>query len=904
MASPLVNPSQLRSPPLTDKTLARPRLLQCLEESASRGCRLTLLSAPLGYGKSTLLAQYAASLQTPWAWYRLETADNQPLHLLLHLHAALGLASPEHNLVAADEPRLWSAILQRLEHTADHFTLILDDLHLLRTGRARHYLEQLLRFGPPGLHLLAACEGQPELALSHLRREERLTVLDACELALDSEETRQLANSRGAKLGDDALYYELRASSEGWISGLLLWLTAYREQPPASQSRRDLRNVTRQAYAYVTRFLEEELLAQLPSELLAFLESTAVVQTFDPTLAGILSGQPDAERLIRQLLRRDLFIEQRPGERVEYRYHAVLRGVLYQRLQQRDPQLLQQLHQQAAAWLLEQRRYSEAIHQYGRARDFNAVLAIAERHTFDLLRDGQINALVDLLSEVSGQNSSDHFTLAISEASIVLATNDIASAQACIRRLQRQNVPRHPERVQQTIAYLRTLLAFLGGNLRHGLELASRALQRYPQRNTAGSVLRFNRARCLFHLGLLGEARLDVTQTLEELNDFGFSGFANIPHLLLGQIELAQGDSDAAMKRFLALERESPATASRNFYELFHHLGLGLVFVQHNRLEQARQCLAKAEALALSFPHTAGLVRVLHYQACLFDALGDSNMAQARWDEVRRMARQFRQFGLYRLAGAWRVRLAVRERDEDFILQWLQEWHWCQRHYGEDLLPEEWLAYAWVQRHLGQPAVAGQILDNLREQAESEGNRRLQLDLWLLDATLRRDHGDQMAALACLDDALHLAVSYSLGQMLHHEGRELAELFRQLLLPQVRRHAGLERPLPSRDLLAAALTGLVSDSTMHMLLEPITRRELDVLRRMARGQNNQQLADGLFVSLSTVKTHINNLFRKLDVTDRDAALRAARELQLLDKPLQVNGPYGQFDNSISDSRGY
>lgn len=885
MASSLINPCQLRAPTLTDRFLSRPRLLQRLDDSASRGSRLTLLSAPLGYGKSTLLAQHAERLRTPWAWLRLEQADNQPLRLLLHLHAALGLTAPARSLVAADAQILWHAILRQLE-AAECFTLILDDLHLLRASGARHYIEQLLRFGPPGLRLLAACEGMPELAISHLRRDERLTILDAHELALDSEEIQKLIASRGAKLDADVIY-QLRAGSEGWISGLLFWLGAYREQAARTgQQLPALRSVTLQAYADVARFLDEEALGRLSPQLLEFLERTAVVQTFDLTLAGVLSEATDSEGLIRQLQARDLFIERRPDGQVEYRYHPVLRDILYQRLQERDPQLQRQLHQRAARWFLEQRRYSEAIHQYGRASDFHAVLATAERHTFDLLRDGQINALVDLLTQVSGQSGSDHFTLAISEASIVMATNDIARAQVCIHRLQQllrgQRVPRHPERVPQTIAYLRTLMAFLGGNLRHATELASRALQSHPQRNAAGSVLRLNRARSLFHLGQLEAARQDVAQALEELEDFGFTGFANIPHLLLGQIELAQGDSAAAMRRFLALERESPASASRNFYQVYQQLGLGLTLVQQNNLEQARQCLARAEALALGFPYSAGLVRVLHYKACLHDALGESAKARERWDEARRMARQLRQFGLYRLAGAWRVRLALRERDEAFIRQWQEELRWCQRHYGEDLLPEEWLACAWVQRHLGRPAQAERIMVELHEQAERESNRRLQLDLWLLDAGLRCDRRAQPEALACLDEALQLAARHGFGQLLHHEGREFAELFRQLLLPQTRRQAGLDRPLPPREQLTAVLAGLGSHEAAHPLLEPLTRRELDVLRRMAREQSNQQLADGLFVSLSTVKTHINNLFRKLDVSDRDAALRVARELQLLD----------------------
>lgn len=885
MPAPQLNPSQHRPPQLSERTLARPRLLQHLQEAASRDCRLILLAAPLGYGKSTLLAQYATSLQAPSAWLRLTQSDNQPLQLLLNLGAALGLAWPQQAPMPGDESRLWTAILQALEDQPEGFSLLLDDLQLLRAERARRYIEQLLRFGPPGLRVLAACEGAVPLAISHLRRDERLAIIDARELAVDSEEIRQLARSRGVKLDADALH-QLRAASEGWISALLFWFSAWRELAATSVQPEELRSVGRRATGHVQAFLDEELLATLPAGLLDFLERTAVVQSFEPALAELLSGQ-SSQQLIQQALRRDLFIEQRPGTEHEYRYHGVLREVLYQRLQQRAPQLLLQLHQQAAGWLMQQKRYSEAIYQYGRGRDFKAVLAIADRHTIDLLRDGQINALVELLSqvEVDGQSGSDHFTLAISEASIVMVTNDIERTTACIQRLRQllaRGLIRGPERVQQSVAFLRTLLAFLGGNLRHGIDCASRALEDYPQRSAAGSVLRFNRARCQFHLGEVSAARQNVEQALRELDEFGFSGFANIPHLLLGQIELAEGDSLAAQRRFLELERHSPANASRNFYELFHQLGLGLVSLQQGHLKQARQRLSRAENLALDFPHSAALALVIHHQACLYDALGDTERARARWDEARRMAQQLRQFVLYRLSGAWRVRLAVRQRDDDFIQRWLQEWDWCRRQYGEDLLTDEWLACAWVQRHLGQPAQARQILERLRQQAICEQNQRLLLDLWLLEACLQLDAGEQKAALVCLDEALHLAVSYGFAQLLQHEGSELAELLRQLLQPQVRRQAGLERPLPEREQLAILLAGLGEEAGASPLLESLTRRELDVLRRMARGQSNQQLADGLFVSVSTVKTHINNLFRKLDVTDRDSALRIARELRLLD----------------------
>lgn len=883
MALPALKLNQLRPPAEPPKALPRARLLQQLARSVEAGC-FTLLQAPLGYGKSTLLGQFAREQPGRSAWLRLTPAENQPLGLLAHLHAALGL--PASNRATADADGLWSEILQFLEHSREPLTLLVDDLQLLSSPLAYQYLDQLLHFPPPALRLLAASEGPPRLPLAHLRREARLTLIDARELALDSEETRQLAAAREVRLSADAIY-QLRAGSEGWISGVLFWLDAYREIASSGQPPADLRPITRQAYAHARQFLEEERLRRLKPELLGFLERTAVVQVFDAVLAGELSGRADAGELIRQLQRQDLFIEERPGERREYRYHPALRNSLYQRLEQRDAQRLRQLHRQAASWLLEHRHFAEAIYQFGRARDFDAVLATVDRHTFDLLREGQVNALVDFLGEVAGHAGSDSFTLAVTEASTVIVTNDVAHSRQCISRLQgllrRQGAPRHPQRVQQTIAFLRSRLAYLGGNLAHGLDVAGRALQRFPQHNAASSVLRFDRASCLAALGRLDEARSEAERALGELQGFGLSGYTNLLQLLLGQIELAQGSADAAWRRFLSMDGQPPASTSGSFYELFRHLGKGLVLLQANQLEQARQCLGQAEVLALDFPHCAALPWVFHHQACLYWAQGETRQAKARWDEVRRLARQYRLFTLYRQAGAWRARLAVREDDQDFLLDWLEEWHWCFRHYGEHLLPEEWLAYAWVQRHLGQHGKAWRIHANLKEQAQAQGNRRLLLDVLLLEAGLEQDRGARAEALGSLEQALQLASRFAFGQLLQYEGDDQLESLRELLLPQTRAQLGLAEPAPPRERLNALFRRLLAgtETAASALIVPLSRRELDVLQRMARGQTNQQIADALFISLSTVKTHINHLFRKLDVVDRDSALRSARELDLL-----------------------
>lgn len=876
MRPPILNPARLRPPSLPIGLLSRIQLLRRLGEAAQAGCRLSLLSAPLGSGKSILLAEYAGTLASAWAWVRCVTTDNQPRVFLAHLAAALGLP-PE--TMGDSEEALWGGIIDNLERRRERFTLFLDDLHHLRSRRTCAYLNELMEFGPSTLHMVGASQGLPALSISQLRRDRRLLLLEAADLTLDSAQIEELALVRGLSLDSDAIY-QLRAFSEGWMSAVLLGLAAHVESTGLNS-----KSAVKRASEYVARYIEESLLGDLAADLVSFIERTSVVSAFDARLAAWLSGNVRAEDAVRLLLRHDLLIQQRPDERLPYRYHPALRSTAYARLQSRNPEALQELHHKAADWLLENQRYAESVYQLGRAREYNRLLAVVEQHSFDLLREGRIDSIVDFLADLPEQDS-DHLTLAITEASTVIATNDITRARNCLLRLQRllrhgSTQVQRPERPRQTVAFLRSRLAVLGGNFSHGLRLVAEALRLYPQQNAASAVLLFNQASCLFALGRLEKAQQCAAEALEQLTTLGFHGYINSLHLLLAQIELTRGLIGQAEQRFMQPSHALSVTAPQSFYDLFLHLGQGIVMLQRSQFEAAAVRLAQAEVIALDVVHCAALPWVLHHQACLSEARGDAEQARRRWDEARRLARQNHLFGLYRLAGTWRVRLAVREHDEDFILAWIEELHWCRRHYGE-LMPEEWLAYAWVLRHLGQHAAAARIAADLGCQARADDNRLLLLQLHLLEANLQRDLKRIAEMTDSLEQALQLTVRHAFGQLLHQEGRALRDELRQLLNPQHRLHVGLP-PLPPREQLCVLLPGLLADEEGHeALIEPLTRRELDVLRRMARGQGNQQIAEGLFISLSTVKTHINNLFRKLDAADRETALQAARRLKLLD----------------------
>ena len=855
--------ARLRPPPLPAAPLARTALLDTLMQHLAQGRRLALLRSPPGYGKTTLMHACALRLQQDWLWLRCSSADNQPAQLHSQLAALLAVPPPDNPAY------LETALFNQLEARQAPLMLFIDDLHLLRSTPARQLINRLLALATPRLQIIAACQGEPQLAITQLHRDQQLLELDTADLSLDSQQIAALASARHIALDNDSLY-QLRTSTEGWISGVLLALSASARQANADDD--------------TARYLNESVLNGLTPRLRHFLQQTSIVSAFSPALAAHLTGDAQSSRTLALLRRDGLFVEDNPDPLLPLRYHPALRNACQQRLQQRAPERQRQLHLRAADWLLQHGCYGEAVYQLGRGGDYNRLLAEVEQHSFDLLREGKVDSIVDFLMDLPNRDT-DHLTLAITEASTVIATNDIERARLCLARLQRlvrelpPPIPR-PERVFQSMAFVRSRLAVLAGNYHHGLRLTGDSLRRWPQQTAASAVLLYNRASCLHALGELQAARQVAQDALTQLSQFAFRGYTHNLQLLLAQIDLSQGDSPSAARRLGALT-ERADNRSNTFYELFLNIGQAQVLQQQGAFEAARQQLAQAEATALDVSHSAALPWVLHYQACLHDAWGQSATAARLWDEALRLTRQFRLCGLYRQAAAWRVRLAVRQQDEPVIQQWLNEWRWCQQQGESNAHREELLAYAWVLQHQGRHAEARQRAAELLNQAQQQDNHWLALQAHLLLAHLARDSGRQNTLINHMEAALQLSLEHGFAQLLQHEGRNLGDALRPLLSSHFRRQQGIV-PLPVDNPLLHPLQQLLADNqTQHLLIEPLTRREQQVLQHIARGNNNQQLAEAFSVSTSTIKTHINNLFRKLGANERQQAIQIARSLKLL-----------------------
>jgi len=409
--------SKLFAPPVRPGIVDRPQLLDGLLSASESP--MVLVSAPAGYGKTTLLALWRARDERPFAWVSLDASDNDPVALtaaiiealgpVLELDAGLGaaLAVPDPPLEDYVLPSLADACLE-----ADRsFVLALDDLHLVTDARCHGAIGYLGARLPPGCQLALATRTEPALPVASLRAHGKLTEVRAADLSLQAAEAAAMLRAAGVELSGDRLG-QLVQRTEGWPAALYLAALSLRGREAADDFVEQFAGTSR----HVADFLAEDVLARQNAELIDFLLQTSVVDELTASLCDELTGGSDAEVKLRELERTNLFLVPLDEERIAYRYHHLFVQFLRAELARRHPELVPELHRRAWQWYRGHGLVSRAVTHAQAAGDVDVAAELVAAGWLDMTERGQFATLRTWLAGFDDEQVEGHAPLAVAAA--------------------------------------------------------------------------------------------------------------------------------------------------------------------------------------------------------------------------------------------------------------------------------------------------------------------------------------------------------------------------------------------------------------------------------------------------------------------------------------------------------
>lgn len=886
--------SKLTPPAPRRDSLRRPRLEALLLEAPRPG--LTLLSAPAGFGKSTLLAQWAAAAGQPVAWLSLDEMDNDPARFARELAAALEtaglrLAGDVHALLQARQPlppqAILAELLNSLNDRTEPFALLLDDYQAIDAAPVHAAVTLILDHLPPAVRLLIATRADPPLPLARLRARGLLQEIRARDLRFAIEECAAFLNElRGLGLSTEQIA-ALEARTEGWAAGLHLAALSMQRHPDPAEFVRDFSG----SHRYVLDYLAEEVLGRLPPATHAFLLETAPLTRLSGPLCAAVLGWDDADAasrsqaLLEELERSNLFLMPLDEQRSWYRYHPLFADLLRARLQQSQPGRLPVLQARAAAWCAREAAAAkdehlarEAIAYALAARDFALAAGVIETHALAWLMRGEWSAFLDWVAALPPEVVSVRPRLLLYRAATLGLRGQATAAAQVLRQAERlvESMEPAPERAQLQgyIAAIRVANADAAGDVPRALALAREALDRLPAYDF------MNRTTALFALGHAHFLQGDLAAATEAWSAARHTGetTANLYAILLATAQLGKIHRIAgrlvqtAAEYREALERGA-ALGGRRF------LGTGLVRIcladilrEWNQIETAEHEVL--EGLAIEQPYGNG-------STLAFGHVTLARVRQARGDLAGAGDALRKALDLIKAAQIY-PEIAAQARAAQ-VAWWLAQGdlasavaHVHALEPAEATAPEivrelDELVHARVQLAQGEADAAARRCAQLARAAEPAGRRGRLVEILAVQALAHHACRHASHARLALVGALALAAPERYTRVFLDEGTPMAELLATM--------SAAEHAAYVQELLAAFGRGPAAIPAAPAA--PLTLREIEVLRLVAAGMTNAEIAQELVVAIGTVRAHTAGIFRKLDVRNRTEAVARARALKLL-----------------------
>lgn len=889
------------------KVIPRPSLLLRLDESLDKNAPLILVCAPAGYGKTTIISEWlqrilassgqampARPLYT--AWVTLERNDDDLTRFLKYFIAAIqrfrpGFGEGVLKLLQTHKPSpihvLATLLVNELSEIPGRFLMVLDDFHSLSAESVQKLSAFLVDHQPAHLILVLITRQDPPLPLARLRARNQLVELRQTDLCFTLDEAVEFTN----QVMDLALTEEqielLEKRTEGWITGLQLAALSMRHR----KDRVAFLDAFSGGHEFIADYLTEEVLSSLPETVQGFLLQTSILERLSASLCEAVTGQTNGQVILDQLMNSNLFILSLDSQKTWYRYHILFADLLRKRLESNWGEKVSELHCRASRWFEQSSMFDLAIEHALAGKDTERAARLIELIAEKLLMHGEASILLRWLEVLPEEMVLTRPRLgSLFGFTMILCGHSIQRVMTLVQKMSDSG---QVSEFQGEMSMLQALLATLHGEGVRSIQLSEQALQQLPEEHP------FFRSIAADTLGmgytLIGDIpaatrAFELVVEISRQSDnvmMTIAALTNLAglHFVRGQLRVAiitcQQVLDLSSQR---IGKQTPMVGKTL-------LNLGEMLREQGDLESALQYLF-ASAEMMEFFAEVGLPLAWLSIARIKMNQRDWQAAQFYIDKARLTAQSSRSTQMDdRLVAVMQARYWIAHGELEPVLHWARGCGFLDQSPAElikqagrnaeinELFQGEYLTLIRLTLAQHQPERALVLISPLQELIEKRGYQRRIIEILVLKALALQQKGVIDQALQALGNALFLAEPEGYQRIILDEGEPIAKLLYQAVAQKI-------VPQYAGKLLAvfSAENQNVTDTRISMsgeMIEPLSQRELEVLRLIAEGLSNREIAQRLVISLSTVKGHTTNIFGKLGVKNRTQATARSRSLGIL-----------------------
>ena len=918
--------TKLYIPPTRPELVHRSRLVERLNEGIHR--KLTLISAPAGFGKTTLVSEWVDHIRPDTtkknqskyriAWVSLDEGDNDFVRFLSYFITALkqieGIEATfgkgTLSLLQSPQPQpqpteaILTTLINEVAAIPDKTIFVLDDYHLIEAQPIHDALSFLLENIPPQIHLVIATREDPHLPLARLRAKDQLTELRAADLRFTSSEAAEFLNQvMGLNLSkEDIAALELR--TEGWIAGLQLAAISLRGQTDTSRLIQSFTG----SHRLVLDYLIEEVLNQQPENIQTFLLQTAIINRLTASLCNALTDQEDGQETLEMLERANLFIVPLDNERNWYRYHHLFADILRQRLQLTRSEQLSSLHIRASEWYEKNGSFDDAIEHALHAKDFGRAAGLLELVYQEMSSKFLFADWLIWVKKIPNELIQTRPVLSTQYGEALLDKGELEASENRFRDAERwlePNIVEGPQRenlsdrmvvidedqfsiLPAKIANCRAQIALAQGDVSDAVKHAELALKLSPAESQISSEASVLLGLTYWGSGDLEAAHGAMSDWVNSMERSGNIYFAIAATFGLADIRIAQGrlsEAESIYKHSVQLASEQDENVQR--ITAHHQLGLAMIYHEKGEQEDFETHLLKSKELGeqttlIDWPYRWHIA-----QAQLKETVGDMEAALDLLDEAKRLYVKNLVPDIQPIE-ALKARVYIKQGSLAKALNWVHE---------RGISVDDDLSYLSEFEHITLARViiaeyknnrterdilhAVRLLERLLKAAEDRRRMGSVIEILVVQALAHDAQGNMNPALHVLERALDVAEPEGYLRIFVDEGPQMARMLYKALsqgiAPDYVRRLLVAFP-PEEQEKTIALKSQAPDSEW---IEPLSEREIEVLGLIAEGLTNQEISGRLFVSLNTVKAHTRNIYSKIGVNNRTQAVAKARTLGIL-----------------------